>query len=129
MSETSYEDLSREELIHALTRRDAEEGAGLRLHYKGQSLPWRIVRRVKPRRQKIEPKLCVGPEDAQAGNLIVEGENLQAMVSLYKYRGQVDLIVADPPYNTGKDFRYNDRWDADPDLSTSLPRHQRRACR
>jgi adenine-specific DNA-methyltransferase len=114
MSETSYDELSREELIHALNRRDAEEAGGLRLHYKGQSLPWRIVRMVKPRRQKIEPKLCVGSEEDQACNLIVEGENLQAMVSLYKYRGQVDLIIADPPYNTGRDFRYNDRWDSDP---------------
>lgn len=114
MSEVSYEGLSREELIQALSRRDAEEAGGLRLHYKGQSLPWRIVRMVKPRRQKIEPKLCVGSEEDQACNLLVEGENLQAMVSLYKYRGQVDLIIADPPYNTGKDFRYNDRWDSDP---------------
>jgi adenine-specific DNA-methyltransferase len=46
--------------------------------------------------------------------MIVEGENLQAMVSLYKYRGQVDLILTDPPYNTGSDFRYNDRWNEDP---------------
>ena len=37
------------------------------------------------------------------------------MVSLYKYRGQVDLILTDPPYNTGKDFRYNDSWDTNPD--------------
>ena len=36
------------------------------------------------------------------------------MVTLYKYRGQVDLIVTDPPYNTGEDFRYNDKWDKDP---------------
>jgi len=46
------------------------------------------------------------------------------MVSLYKYRGQVDLIVTDPPYNTGEDFRYNDRWDEDPndpDLGALVP--------
>lgn len=36
------------------------------------------------------------------------------MTTLYKERGQVDLIIADPPYNTGGDFRYNDRWDEDP---------------
>lgn len=36
------------------------------------------------------------------------------MVTLYKYRGQVDLILTDPPYNTGEDFRYNDKWDKDP---------------
>lgn len=42
-------------------------------------------------------------------------------MTLYKYRGEVDLILADPPYNTGKYFRYNDRWDEDPndpDLGT-----------
>jgi adenine-specific DNA-methyltransferase len=43
------------------------------------------------------------------------------MVTLYQYRNQVDLIVTDPPYNTGQHFRYNDRWDTDPndpDLGT-----------
>ncbi len=37
------------------------------------------------------------------------------MVTLYKERGQVDLILTDPPYNTGRDFRYNDRWDEGPE--------------
>lgn len=36
------------------------------------------------------------------------------MVTLYKERGQVDLILTDPPYNTGQTFRYNDKWDEDP---------------
>ena len=36
------------------------------------------------------------------------------MATLYRERGQVDLIVTDPPYNTGTDFRYNDRWEEDP---------------
>lgn len=43
------------------------------------------------------------------------------MVTLYKYRGEVDLILTDPPYNTGQNFRYNDKWDKDPndpDLGT-----------
>lgn len=111
---TSYEQFSREELLHLLQERDADEAGGLRLTYKGQTPPWRIVRRVQPRRQKIEPKLSFGEEDDQTCNLILEGENLQGMVSLYKYRGQVDLILTDPPYNTGQDFRYNDKWDEDP---------------
>ncbi|RHZ37533.1 site-specific DNA-methyltransferase [endosymbiont GvMRE of Glomus versiforme] len=36
------------------------------------------------------------------------------MATLYQYHGKIDLIIADPPYNTGKDFRYNDKWDQDP---------------
>lgn len=54
----------------------------------------------------------------------MDGENLSGMVTLYKYRGQVDLILTDPPYNTGKDFRYNDKWDTDPndpDLGDLVP--------
>jgi len=46
--------------------------------------------------------------------LIIEGDNLQALASLYRERGQVDLILTDPPYNTGNDFRYNDKWDKNP---------------
>ena len=56
---------------------------------------------------------------------LIEGENLQnEWVTLYKYRGEVDLIVCfDPPYNTGQQFRYNDKWDVDPndpDLGTPV---------
>ena len=36
------------------------------------------------------------------------------MITLYKERGHVDLLLTDLPYNTGKDFRYNDRWYEDP---------------
>ena len=55
-----------------------------------------------------------GTEAEQARNLLIEGDNLQALVTLYRERGQVDLILTDPPYNTGNDFRYNDKWDEDP---------------
>lgn len=119
-----YDKLSREDLIRLLMDRDGEELGGIRLTYPGQAPPWQIVRRVQPRAQKIERKLSFGDEAEQAKNLIVEGENLQALVSLYKYRGQVDLVLTDPPYNTGTDFRYNDKWDTDPndpDLGSIVP--------
>ena len=111
---TSYEALTREDLLRILKERATESKNGVRLTYDGQRAPWHIVRNVKPRRQCIVRELCAGSEAEQVKNLIVEGENLQAMVSLYKYRGQIDLIVCDPPYNTGQDFRYNDKWDEDP---------------
>jgi len=68
-----------------------------------------IAKRVRPRQMRREPKLHVGSAAEQSRNLLIEGENLQAMVTLYKYRGEVDLILTDPPYNTGQTFRYNDR--------------------
>ena len=42
-------------------------------------------------------------------NLFVEGDNLEALKLLQKnYLGQVKLIYIDPPYNTGRDFLYED---------------------
>ena len=42
-------------------------------------------------------------------NLFIEGDNLDALKLLQEsYLGKVKLIYIDPPYNTGKDFIYND---------------------
>ncbi|MCS3521839.1 site-specific DNA-methyltransferase [Bradyrhizobium elkanii] len=94
---------------------------GVALSFSGKRSALEIGRKVRPRVMRRESKMHVGPPDQQGRNLLIEGENLQAMVTLYKYRGQIDLIVTDPPYNTGQQFRYNDAWDKDPndpDLGT-----------
>lgn len=42
-------------------------------------------------------------------NLFIEGDNLEALKLLQEsYLGKVKLIYIDPPYNTGRDFVYND---------------------
>ncbi|WP_313596462.1 site-specific DNA-methyltransferase [Psychrobacter sanguinis] len=42
-------------------------------------------------------------------NLFIEGDNLEALKLLQEsYLGQVKMIYIDPPYNTGKDFIYED---------------------
>ena len=42
-------------------------------------------------------------------NLYIEGDNLEVLKLLQEtYLGKVDVIYIDPPYNTGKDFVYND---------------------
>ena len=42
-------------------------------------------------------------------NLFIEGDNLDALKLLQEsYLGKVKLIYIDPPYNTGKDFVYDD---------------------
>jgi adenine-specific DNA-methyltransferase len=47
---------------------------------------------------------------ANSGNLIVNGDNLEALKSLLpKYEGKVNCIYIDPPYNTGNEsWVYND---------------------
>ena len=42
-------------------------------------------------------------------NLYIEGDNLDVLKLLQEtYLGKVKMIYIDPPYNTGKDFVYND---------------------
>ena len=44
-------------------------------------------------------------------NLIIEGDNLEALKLLQKsYIGKVKMIYIDPPYNTGNDFIYPDNF-------------------
>ncbi|MBS5777424.1 site-specific DNA-methyltransferase [Finegoldia magna] len=42
-------------------------------------------------------------------NLYIEGDNLEVLKLLQEtYLGKIKMIYIDPPYNTGKDFVYND---------------------
>lgn len=46
-----------------------------------------------------------------AENLFIEGDNLEVLKLLQKsYHKQVKMIYIDPPYNTGRDFVYKDRF-------------------
>lgn len=55
-----------------------------------------------------DPELSVG--DPNAGNLLIQGDNLLALKALLPYHaGQVRCIYIDPPYNTGNEgWVYND---------------------
>lgn len=104
----SYENLSKEQLIEVLKRRDAEAHTpyGLRWERKG----------ITPDKAlnndfvgfSTEKDLSCG--DAPWQHLVIEGDNFDALRNLASvYSGQVKLIYIDPPYNTGrKDFVYND---------------------
>jgi adenine-specific DNA-methyltransferase len=110
-NEADYSSLSREELIELL---EAQSEEGIRIGFSGKENARRLARKVRPRVTRIVKKHGAGSEEERARNCLIEGDNLQAMVTLFRERGQVDLVLTDPPYNTGNDWRYNDRWDEDP---------------
>jgi adenine-specific DNA-methyltransferase len=89
-------------------------GGGITVTFSGKANATQIARKVRPRVTRRIKSLSVGDPEAQSSNLLIEGDNLQAMTTLFRERGQVDLILTDPPYNTGNDFRYNDKWEEDP---------------
>ena len=81
---------------------------GIKILFSGKANAQRIARQVKPRTLREIKSLSINYEE-NSRNLVIEGDNLKTMATLYQYHGKIDLIIADPPYNTGKDFRYSDK--------------------
>lgn len=64
-----------------------------------KSVPYRLLEEV--------PELSYGDKDT--GNMLIQGDNLEALKSLLPfYAGQVKCIYIDPPYNTKSAFEYYD---------------------
>jgi len=50
-----------------------------------------------------------GVDEETTRNIYIEGDNLEVLKIIRKaYSGKIKMIYIDPPYNTGKDFVYND---------------------
>lgn len=64
-----------------------------------EKVPYRLLEEV--------PELGYGDRDA--GNMLIQGDNLEALKALLPYyTGQVKCIYIDPPYNTGSAFEHYD---------------------
>ena len=90
---------------HTVT--DADEKYGLNWHGKRRARQLALT----PSTGTLRP--C--PEESvdwdTTQNLMIEGDNLEVLKLLQKsYAGKVKMIYIDPPYNTGKDFVYQDNF-------------------
>ncbi|MDR0703907.1 MAG: site-specific DNA-methyltransferase, partial [Planctomycetaceae bacterium] len=51
-------------------------------------------------------------ENKNSGNIFITGDNLEVLRRLQNaYAGKIKMIYIDPPYNTGKEFVYNDKFE------------------
>ncbi len=102
MSTPSYNDLSREQLVALLERRDREAKRQRRF-----GLVWErdeIEREAALNADfvALEPDADLSCGAAPHGNLIVEGDNFDALRFLrMTHAGKVKCVYIDPPYNTG----------------------------
>jgi adenine-specific DNA-methyltransferase len=81
------------------------------LHWIGKEAVVNHHREVPYRLLRGDAKLSVGPDGGVgSGNLLVQGDNLEALKALLPYYGgRVKCIYIDPPYNTGEEgWVYND---------------------
>jgi adenine-specific DNA-methyltransferase len=66
-------------------------------------------RASEPSRGTLIPVPGEGVNEDTTRNVFIEADNLDALKLIQKaYVGTVKMIYIDPPYNTGKDFVYND---------------------
>ncbi|MEZ5461086.1 site-specific DNA-methyltransferase [Dokdonella sp.] len=105
---SKYDDLSKEQLIRLLTRRDTERQLGL--VWERDDIDPDAAINDDYVALELDPSLSHG--DAPWHNLIIEGDNYDALRALrMSHAGAIRCIYIDPPYNTGnRDFVYNDRF-------------------
>ncbi|MDP9477958.1 MAG: site-specific DNA-methyltransferase [Actinomycetota bacterium] len=69
-----------------------------------EEVPFRLLRKQEKRSEGV----------ADSGNMVIHGDNLEALKALLPYyQSRVKLVFIDPPYNTGNEgWSYNDRMNA-----------------
>ena len=66
---------------------------------------------ASPAQKSFHPQKAKSINWNNTENVYIEGDNLEALKLLRKeYSGKIKVIYIDPPYNTGKDFTYHDRF-------------------
>jgi len=92
------------------------------LDWKGRQEALATANKIPFRLLEEEPSLGYG--DKSAGNMIIQGDNLDALKTLMPYyKGQVKCIYIDPPYNTKSAFEhYDDNVEHSTWLSLMYPR-------
>jgi adenine-specific DNA-methyltransferase len=95
------------QLVGDKTVTDAEEKYGLNWHGKRRARQLALA----PSAGTLRPCPADSVDWDTTQNLMIEGDNLEVLKLLQKsYAGKVKLIYIDPPYNTGKDFVYPDKF-------------------
>lgn len=102
-------DLLRQELSDVIV-----EGPQERYHLNWPGKREALVMANAPIAKTLRPCREESVDFDRTKNLFIEGDNLEALKLLQEtYLGKVKLIYIDPPYNTGRDFIYDDDFSED----------------
>lgn len=72
-----------------------------------------ILNANTPINKTLRPVIEDSVDFENTENLYIEGDNLEVLKLLQEsYLGKIKCIYIDPPYNTGRDFIYNDKYKA-----------------
>ncbi len=99
-------DLLRQELSDSIV-----EGPQERYHLDWPGKRQALITANAPIAKTLRPVQAESVDFDTTRNLFIEGDNLEALKLLQSsFLGDVKVVYIDPPYNTGKDFIYNDKF-------------------
>ena len=102
------------ELLKQMLSPDVVEEGNERYEFTWVGKKASVVEANRPIRKTLRPCLEESKDWDTTENLYIEGDNLEVLKLLQEsYLGKVKMIYIDPPYNTGHDFIYNDRFEMD----------------
>ena len=79
------------------------------LVWPGKAQCMRIIQ--QPSAATLRPDRSESADFESTGNVFIEGDNLEVLKLLQKsYFGKIKMIYIDPPYNTGQEFIYPDKY-------------------
>lgn len=79
------------------------------LVWPGKAACMKIIQ--QPSNATLKPKRGESIDFDKTGNVFIEGDNLEVLKLLQKaYFGKIKMIYIDPPYNTGQEFIYPDKY-------------------
>lgn len=98
------------EKLKQLLSRDIVEG-GERYEFSWVGKKAAMAEAARPTTETLRPVKADSRDWDTTENLYIEGDNLAALKILQEsYLGKVKMIYIDPPYNTGRDFIYPDKF-------------------
>jgi adenine-specific DNA-methyltransferase len=110
LKNSNYSDWSKEDLVKEIKKLKKRKKYGIVWDEEKTKEKFDIDSENKlPILKEVKSKEIQTDENSSS-NILIEGDNYHSLSVLnYTHAKQVDVIYIDPPYNTGKEFRYNDR--------------------
>lgn len=99
------------ELLQQLLSKELVEGTREKYHLNWPGKKASLLEANKPVTDTLRPDLANSKNWDNTQNIFIEGDNFKALKILQEsYLGKIKMIYIDPPYNTGKDFVYSDKF-------------------
>lgn len=108
----NFDDMSKEDLINYIENINEYNNGKYGLIWDKEKEPEKIIEECNkyiPILKEIKEKELENGNEG-LNNILIEGDNFHSLEVLnYTHKEAIDIIYIDPPYNTGKEFIYNDK--------------------